>query len=167
MSPGEVAAIVRLRLASELADDLSALERLTAAIESLQAPAGDERGEWMRTLALAFEVERYYTAAEGMLSRIVRTLDGDVPTGPASHLELLRAATATIEGVRPAILDPATSAELRELLKFRHLARHGYEVEPDLTRMVEHAARVARIQPGLAARMAELARWLRDASAGA
>jgi hypothetical protein len=63
MSPAEIAAIVKVRLAVELHDDRAILERLARAIDSLRAPIEDARGEWMRVLALAFEVER--AAAHG------------------------------------------------------------------------------------------------------
>lgn len=163
MSPAEVAATVRLRLAAQLDDDLAVLDALADAVARLVAPTGDERGEWMRTLALAFAVERYYTAVESLLARIMRTTDGDVPSGAAWHLELLHASSVAIEHGRPALVDRGAADELRELLKFRHLARHGYEREPRLDRMVDHAARVERIQPALRATLGGLGSWLRSA----
>jgi len=101
MSPVEIAATIRRRLAAELADDKAVIDRLASAVASLTIPAGDERGEWMRTLALAFEVERFYTAVESTLCRVLRALDGDVPTGSGWHQEVLRAAAVSIDGGRP------------------------------------------------------------------
>jgi hypothetical protein len=149
------------RLASEIEDDLRAIETIARAIERLGPAAPDERGEWMRGLALAFEIERYYTAVESVFVRILRLLDGDVPSGPSWHLELLRSVSLDIEGCRPAVISRSTADELREILKFRHLARHGYEREPELPKMVEHAERVARAHPSLAASLTDLASWLR------
>jgi hypothetical protein len=114
----------------------------------------------MRGLALAFEVDRYYTALESLLSRLLRTLDGDVPSGPSWRLELLSAAAAAIEGIRPALVAEDAMPELRELLKFRRLARHGYETEPELARMVEHAARVLRAHRALAVGFDAPSVWL-------
>jgi hypothetical protein len=88
----------------------------------------------MRALALAFEIERWYSAAEATLARIVRTIDGDVPAGPTWHAELLRAASVAIDDLRPAIVSKDAATELRELLKFRHFARHGYDREPEPSR---------------------------------
>lgn len=163
MYPAEVAATVRLRLAAQLDDDLAVLDALADAVARLVAPTGDERGEWMRTLALAFAVERYYTAVESLFARVLRTTDGDVPAGGAWHLELLHASAVAIEQGRPSLVDRAAADELRELLKFRHLARHGYEQEPRLDRMVDHAARVGRIQPALRGTLGDLGTWLRSA----
>ena len=163
MSPADTARAIRLRLAGEMADDRASLDRLADAIASLVPPASDERGEWMRGLALAFEVERYYTAVETLLTRVLRTIDGDVPAGAGWHQEVLRGASVALEGVRPALVPPEIVADMRELLKFRHLARHGYEAEPVLPRMVEHAERVGRAHPTLGAALDAFATWLRTA----
>jgi len=106
-------------------------------------------------------VARYYTAVESVVVRILRTLDGEIPSGGTWHLELLRAASVPIAGGRPAVLTAETSRELRELLKFRHLARHGYDDDPDLARMEEHAGRIARAHEGLKVSLEVLDEWLR------
>jgi len=162
MSPADVAAIVKLRLAVELEDDRVVLVRLLNAVGSLRQPAADPRDDWMRALALAFAVERFYTATEAMLTRILRTVDGEVPRGDAWHLDVLRAASAAIPGGRPALVTPDTAKELRELLKFRHLARHGYGDEPEPVLMDEHAGRVIRAHSGFVTSLDALDRWLRD-----
>jgi hypothetical protein len=161
MSPTEIALVVRLRAAAQLDDDIAALEKLAAAVVALREPAADARDEWMRALALAFEVERYYTAVEATLARLLRVLDGDVPAGPSSHQEILRASSVAIDGGRPALLGGEALVELRELLKFRHLARHGYEADPDLVRMTEHAGRVMRGHSGLVLGLRAVGAWLR------
>lgn len=161
MSPAEIARAVRLRVAAELADDRAALDVLADGVARLLTPAADPTDDWMRALALAFQIERHYTAAEAMITRVLRQLDGDVPGGSTSHLEILRAASVALDGGRPAILSPAAFAELRELLKFRHLARHGYEVEPDLAKLTELAARVGRLRAPLDESLDALDRWLR------
>ncbi len=161
MSPVEVAEVVKRRLAAELEDDRVVLEQLAEAIESLLLPAQDERGEWMRGLALAFEIERWYTAVESLLVRALRALDGSIPTGNTWHADVLRASAVEVEGCRPALLNRPALEELRELLRFRHLARHGYEREPELPRMVDRAARVGRAQQQLRASLEALSLWLR------
>ena len=93
----------------------------------------------MRTLALAFQLERFYTAVESVLTRILRTIDGDVPGGPDSHVDLLLAASVEIEGLRPAVLPAEAMVPMRELLGFRHYARHGYDVAPQRERIDELA----------------------------
>jgi len=92
---------------------------------------------------------------------VLRTIDGDVPTGAGWHQEILRGASVALEGLRPAVVPAEIVADMRELLKFRHLARHGYEAEPVLTRMIEHAERVARAHPTLVAALDAFGAWLR------
>jgi hypothetical protein len=162
VSPAEVARAIRLRVAAEMADERAALDGLAEGIARLLVPAADPRDDWMRALALAFQLERFYTATEALIARVLRQIDGDVPSGSFSHLEILRAASVALDGGRPAILSPEALVELRELLKFRHLARHGYEVEPDIVKLSELGGRVARLRAPLAASLDALDRWLRS-----
>ncbi len=147
MSPADIAATVRARLAAELEAELSSVDKLAASIATLAATAG----ETMRALAMAFQIERYYTAAEALLTRVLRTIDGDVPAGEASHQELLRAASVPVEGLRAAIISPAVYLPLRELLAFRHYARHGYDLEPKAARVDEITKVLLDIHPVFAA----------------
>jgi hypothetical protein len=165
MSPAEIADAVRKRLAAELDDDRGVLERLAGSVAELaQIPVTDARTETMRALALAFEVERWYSAAEATLERILRTIDGDVPTGPTWHAELLRAACVPVEDLRPVVLGREAATELRELLKFRHFARHGYDRKPEPSRMAEQALRVGRAQAAMAGSLDAFEAWLRGRS---
>jgi hypothetical protein len=114
---------------------------------------------------MAFEIERWYTAVESLFVRILRTLEGEVPTGPAHHRELLRVASLAVEPLRPALIPPTAEGDLRELLGFRHFARHAYDVEPEPARMLEHAERVERLQVALTTSMRQLVARLRSAGA--
>ena len=157
MSPTEVAHAVRLRLAAEVRQDLGAIERRAASVASLRTVPGElPREAVVRSLALAFELERIYTAIESLFTRVLQTLDGDVPAGHNWHAELLRAASVEVAGVRPALVSRECSAELRDLLGFRHVARHAYDVEPDGVRLEVLAERVARILPELRASLTTL-----------
>lgn len=164
MTPRDAAHAVRARLASQIADDRATLNRLAGDVRLLLAPSHDQRAEWMRGLALAFEIERYYTAAEAVLVRVLRAVDGDVPAGPGCHQEILRAACVPVARVRPAIVSKEVTDDLGELLKFRHLARHGYEAEPQLQRLVAHAERLERVHPVFIAGLEAFERWLASES---
>ncbi len=147
--PAGVASVVRARLAAELDRDLAVASEIARRVSAFSAPAHDARDEPLRASALAFEIERFYTAVESMLERILRTLDGDIPSGPSSHVELLRAASVEVRGLRPAVLDVELENELRVLLRFRHYARHGYAEAPEPARLSELAGRVARVDGAL------------------
>ncbi len=138
--------------------------RVAERVAALHSRLASQPGDWVVAAAMAFEIERWYTAVESLLVRILRTLEGDVPTGPAHHRELLRVASLAVEPLRPALVPPAAESDLRELLGFRHFARQAYDVEPEPARMLEHGDRVARLQVALVESMAALVVRLRSAS---
>lgn len=162
MSPGEVASAVRWRLAAEIETDLGSLTGVAARVAVLRDRLVAAPGDWVVAAAMAFEIERWYTAVEGLFERILRTLEGEVPEGASRHRELLRLAVVAVEPLRPALLPLSVQGDARELLGFRHLARHAYDVEPDPERMRAHADRVARVQVALCASMAALVVRLRS-----
>jgi hypothetical protein len=156
VSPFEIAHAVRLRLAAELDGDRASLGRLAVSIEALRA-ANERADPDMRTLALAFQLERFYTAVESVL----RTLDGDAPQGAEWHTELLRAASVGIDGLRPPVVPPELLPPLRELLGFRHFARHAYDTTPELRRVDELAGLAMHAHALLEPSLAALAAFLR------
>lgn len=78
---------------------------------------------------------------------MLRTLDGDVPVGADWHPEFLRAASVSVEGLRPALIPGEALPLLRELLGFRHFAQHGYDTPPDPARIhrLAHVAHDAQV----------------------
>ena len=95
-------------------------------IATLRSRLASEPDDWAVAAAIAFEIERWYTAIESLFVRILRTLEGDVPVGPAHHRELVRVASLTVEPLRPALLPADAESDFRELLGFRHFTRHAY-----------------------------------------
>ena len=151
MSPAEVSRALRLRLAGELRVDLGAIERRAEAVRRLLAlDDASDREPYVRTLALAFEIERFYTSVEATLERMLDGLDGSSPRGAHWHSELLRAASVQLAGLRPELISAAAASSLRDLLGFRHFARHAYDAEPNGARVDELAASVAAIAADLA-----------------
>ncbi len=166
MSPVELAEVVRLRLAAQLEEDLGTLDRLAVAIRRLLQRTGDEQGEWLRVRALSFELERWYIAIESTIERAVRTLDGSVPDSRSWHEDLLRTAGIAITGLRPALLSRDTVDALREVMRFRHFARHGYDREPDADR-VDELGRIALVaHAACATSLSEVQQWLVRPGAG-
>ena len=160
MSPNEVAEIVRARLAAQLDEDLRALERLASDIVRLSTRTSDSEHEWLRVRALSFEIERWYTAIESTLERALRGLDGTSPEGRSWHEDLLRNAGLAVEGFRPALVSSDAVEGLREVMRFRHFARHGYDREPDVDR-VDELGRVALAAHAACAKsLGELRSWL-------
>ncbi len=160
MSPNEIAEVVRARLVVQLEEDLRTLERLAAAIRQLLARTSDPQHEWLRVRALSFEIERWYTAIESTLERALRSLDGSAPEGRSWHEELLRASGLTIDGFRPALISGEAVEALREVMRFRHFARHGYDREPDVDRVDELGRVALAAHSACVASLGELRAWL-------
>jgi len=163
MSPSEIATAVQWRLASDIQTEMASQARLAERVATLRARLVSEPKDWVVASAMAFEIERWHTAIESLFVRILRTLEGDAPAGPSHHRELLRVASLAVEPLRPALLPAGAENDFRELLGFRHLARHAYDVEPEPARMIEHGDRVARIQAAITTSMAGLVTRLRSA----
>ena len=160
MSPHEVAEVVRARLAAQLEEDLRVIERLALAIRQLSTRTNDSQHEWLRVRALSFEIERWYTAIESALERALRSLDGSTPEGRSWHEDLLRNAGLAVDGFRPALVSREAVEGLREVMRFRHFARHGYDREPDVDRVDELGSVALAAHAACAVSLGELRSWL-------
>ena len=128
MSPADITKNELLALVAEIRDDLGAVARLVPAL--LQArKAVEHAGDPMQIMAAAGYLHQLYTATESIHERIVRLLDGAVPTGERWHHDLLTRVGIEVPGVRPAVLTSVTRARLARLLRFRHFFRHAYRID--------------------------------------
>lgn len=166
MSPTEVAEVVRARLAAQLDDDIQVLERLASAIRRLLTRTDDSQQEWLRVRALSFEIERWYTAIESTLERALRGLDGATPEGRSWHEDLLRNAGLVVDGFRPALVSREAVEGLREVMRFRHYARHGYDREPIVDRVDELGRVALAAHSACAVSLGELRKWLMRGTGG-
>lgn len=76
--------------------------------------------------AIAASLHSIYSGYEGVIERIIRAVDGEVPIGAQYHILLLKRAMTTIEGVRPPIISLETFRLLDELRTYRHKFRNIY-----------------------------------------
>jgi hypothetical protein len=150
-----------------------AIQRLRAAIVADRAAFGvrlaelaalDLTGPVSPALAAqaALALHHAYGAVEMALSRLARALEGSLPEGPAWHQELIEEMARPIEGVRPAILAPATLVGLRRLLAFRHFLSHAYAVELDARQITLLCAEAQALAPLLAADLDALDAYLAE-----
>lgn len=134
------------RLRSEIASDLRAFERQIDALGELDltVPGSPELA------AAAVALHHAYGAVEAIFKRVTQTLEGDAPSGPDWHVDLLRGMTLDIEGVRPAVLEHETANLAHLLLGFRHFFRHAYAVALDGRRLADLREDAMRLRPLLA-----------------
>ena len=128
-------------LAAIVAEDIQSLSRLDGALEKFSA--GIENAAWdsANLWASAGVLHGIYNAIENSLLRISNTLGDQVERSERWHADLLHRAFLDVPEVRPAIIPAESQPLVRELLAFRHLYRHGYDLELDgakLSRLIEH-----------------------------
>ncbi|MGO8995156.1 MAG: hypothetical protein ACLQVI_17715 [Polyangiaceae bacterium] len=146
-----------LRLRAEVASDVAAW---TARLGELRGV--DLDAPTPATLAqAAVALHHAYGAVESALTRVARAFDGP-PEGADWHQALLDAMALEIEGLRPAVLSPASVRDARVLLAFRHFFRHAYAATWDAERLTSLRATAVALDGPLLADFARLDLLLRD-----
>lgn len=153
------------RLRAELRSDRAALDRRLDELADVDPGAlTSDRGA--RAL-VAVAAHHAYSAAESIFVRLAAAFEEGQPSGVDWHKSLLEQMGLDIEGVRPAVLSPATLPGLRQLLAFRHFFRHAYTVELDAEQLVRIREAALRIAPLLNADLDRLDALLAALVAGA
>ena len=86
--------------------------------------------------ALATFLHSFYSGIENSLKRVAIEIDGDVPSGEASHRRLLMN-MASSTNIRPAVLSDSLYKTLSEYLAFRHFFRQAYSFHFAWTKMAQ------------------------------
>jgi hypothetical protein len=154
----------------ELIEDLQVerhkLAKLVASLEALQRQWTLQGGMEERVDAAALRLQSFYTGVERCFSLISRVLNGETPEGSDWHRRLLeRMALATEE--RPALLDPATTARLGDLLRFRHVVRHLYAYTLDPPQVKRLLEAVPGLWQAVDGQLQAFEDWLRQLASGA
>ena len=124
-------------LQAVLRKDLAAVARLEEHIGSL--PPQRLRREQLDSLG--FTLHNLYNALENSFSQISLSFENHVKDRSRWHRELLEKMFLPIPPVRPAVLPTAAKPLLIDLLSFRHLFRHSYELGLEETKLSALALR--------------------------
>jgi hypothetical protein len=154
------AALQRLR--AEIAFDREAFARRIGELEALTLAPGCDGAAQRAQAAVA--LHHAYGSIEGIMVRVARYLEGDVPQGADWHQTLLHSMGLEIEGVRPAIFSAGAVVVLRHLLGFRHFFRHAYAVELDVERLTGLMRELVGAGPRILAELTALDRFLEEAA---
>jgi len=76
--------------------------------------------------SIASILHDFYVAVENTLEIICSEIDEKLPDGPDWHIMLLKQATYTLPGIRPAIISKKTMSQLDKYRAFRHVFRNVY-----------------------------------------
>jgi hypothetical protein len=114
-------------LAGQLRAEVDRVSREAEALEQIGRStegAPDATTIW----AAAGHLQAFYTGIQAAMLRVLKEIDGVVPSGPDSHQEIMRQASIEIPEVRPAFIDPPLGEALGPYRAFRHFFRHAYGV---------------------------------------
>ena len=117
-------------LRADIARELDHVQRLVTEAEEW----GDRLADWPDTIRVRSGggiLHDFYCGVERIFRHIAVRIDDDLPSGSDWHIQLLQRMATSIETVRPAVLDPSTTYQLDEYLRFRHVFRnvYGFDLE--------------------------------------
>lgn len=116
-----------LTLAAFIRSGLAAIDR----IESHAAQLNLNSLSVAELDSLGYSLHNIYNALENCFEQISLSFENHVRDRNRWHRELLEKMFLNIEPLRPAVLPPEARSLLGELLGFRHLFRHAYELKID------------------------------------
>lgn len=121
---------VEEQVAVEQAQIAQLFEAYRAAISksSQQAP------DFIELSALAAMLHSFYTGIENIFKRVALEIDGDIPSGYASHSDLLTAMARPTTS-RPPVISEDLRLRLSAYLSFRHVFRHAYSFQLEWDKM--------------------------------
>ena len=112
----------------QVAIEWAQIDQLLAAYRSVIENAAQGTPTFVEVSALATMLHSFYTGLENIFKRIASEIDDRVPSGYASHSDLLLLmASATPQ--RPAVISEALQIRLGAYLSFRHVFRHAYSFQ--------------------------------------
>jgi predicted nucleotidyltransferase len=114
-----------LALQALVEDELVALGRLAQEMDELLASCAQSPTR-TELRAAASMLREFYNGVERMFERMAVGLGEGVPQGSNWHVDLLAQMATAREGARPAVIDEALRARLKDYLDFRHFFRHAY-----------------------------------------
>jgi len=117
------------RLASELARERRALDRVVAEVQAATSLFRTRPPTSLEIRGAADLLHDFYTGCEKSFDLIATTMDGGLPEGASWHRRLLETMGLAVPSVRPSVLRPETVQALDEYLRFRHLFRSLYGFE--------------------------------------
>lgn len=123
-------------LEEQVAVERAQIEHLFVAYEAVIDKTTEQRPNFIETSALATMLHSFYTGVENILKRIVFHIDGSVPSGYASHSDLL-AIVARSTADRPPVISEELRISLSAYLSFRHVFRHTYSFQLEWDKMGE------------------------------
>ena len=152
-----------LALKTRLDDELSEIERPIDTLNRLLAQA-DAIPEIALIPAAAGYIEDFYSGCERLSERVAVTLDSGLPEGRNWHEQLLPQMAESGGQGRPPLWERSLLLDLEAYRRFRHRARHLYNVNLHGQRVLELAQQAPDVFAKVQEAVKKLGEWLIDYS---
>ena len=119
-------------LTAEIKGQLWLMEKVS---RRLQARVNDGLDTPGQLDSIAYQIHNLYCSAEDLLKLIASSFENQIGSGGDWHRVLLLRLSQPVEGIRPAFLSDDSLEVMNKLRSFRHLIRHAYGTEIELTQL--------------------------------
>ena len=148
-----------LALKTRIEDEMMALEQNFQAMKTALEQT-DNVPEVFVTPTLASYICDFYTACERISERVAVTLDGGMPKTQNWHEQLLLQVAEVGGENRPPLWQGSLLLQLNDYRKFRHLARHSYNLQLRKERVWELANQIESVMEKIKRAIAIFNNWL-------
>ena len=148
-----------LALKTRIEDEMMALEQNFQALNQLITQA-ESIPEIALTPALSSYICDFYTACERISERVAVSLDGGMPKTQNWHEQLLLQVAEVGGENRPPLWQGSLLLQLNDYRKFRHLARHSYNLQLRKERVWELANQIESVMEKIKIAIALFNNWL-------
>jgi hypothetical protein len=118
----------------QVAVEEAQIAHLFVAYQAAIRKSSQQEPDFIERSALAVMLHSFYTGIENIFKRIALEIDGNLPSGYASHSDLL-AAMARSNPNRPPVISETLRVRLSAYLSFRHVFRHAYSFQLEWDKM--------------------------------
>ncbi|MEM8503578.1 MAG: hypothetical protein AAF716_10545 [Cyanobacteria bacterium P01_D01_bin.1] len=129
-------------LAAELKGQLWLIEKVHVRLQSRIDDGLDTPGQLD---SVAFQIHNLYCSIEDLLKLVAKTFENNIGTGRDWQRVLLLWLSQPIEGIRPALLSESSWEVMDQLRSFRHLVRHAYGKDIELTQLQVNIAAAQKL----------------------
>jgi len=148
-----------LALKTRIEDEMMALEQNFQTLNELLKQV-ETIPEIALIPALSSYICDFYTACERISERVAVTLDGGMPKTENWHEQLLLQMAEIGGENRPPLWQGSLLLQLNDYRKFRHLARHSYNIQLRKERVLELAKQLELIMEKIKIAIALFNQWL-------
>jgi hypothetical protein len=118
----------------QVAIERANINQLFAAYQTVISNSSKAEPDFVELSALATMLHSLYTGIENIFKRIALEIDDSIPSGYASHSELLAAMTQSTQH-RPSVISDDLRTRLGAYLSYRHVFRHAYSFQLEWGKM--------------------------------